>query len=126
MIRSLLALLLVVQVEAAPAKKDPTRPHLALDYSPKVMFAGSTVRFVAEIRGVVDEEWYCPEVTWTWTDETRSAEESDCDPWGPGVEAPHRWVRYVRLGAGAHKVSVTLRKSGRVLSTQAVEFEVHE
>lgn len=34
----------------------------------------------AEIKGVEDEQWYCPKIEWEFPDGTSATEESDCAP----------------------------------------------
>lgn len=59
-------------------------PKLQTRVFPQMSLTGSngcsTVIMTAEIKGVEDEEWYCPKVEWELPDGTTATEESDCAP----------------------------------------------
>jgi hypothetical protein len=55
-------------------------PSWSLKASPRLGLYPLTVRFT--LRGEnPGPELYCPAVTWTWPDGTRSSHEGDCPPW---------------------------------------------
>jgi len=46
----------------------------------------SVVLLTAEIKGLEDELWYCPQVVWEMPDGTQAMEESDCVPFADRYE----------------------------------------
>lgn len=119
----LLALLAVPKVEA------PKQPKLILTASPRIALAeagseSAKVRFRATILGEITEEWYCPEIEWTWSDGATRREQEDCAPWDAGEEGPTSWVQTKRLGRGENLIVVRLLKGGKLLAQQEVYVEV--
>jgi hypothetical protein len=102
------------------------KPGLELRATPRYSFSPARIMFTAELKGGDDvEELYCPEVEWEWGDGGRSVEEADCEPWAPGTTLQRRFTgTHVYTYAGNYLVRVTLRKSGRSLSTQTLNLTV--
>jgi hypothetical protein len=80
------------------------------------------------VRAVIEqpsEQWYCPSVEITWTDETRSSRQSDCPAWDE-IEEGFRWSEVFRkvLGEGLHVFEVRL-KQGKKEEFYRLEIEVH-
>ena len=86
-----------------------------------------SILLTAEIVGPESEEYYCPEVVWVWSDSTRSATESDCDPFEERSEYPRRFTRRVLTPASQfdYRVCVVLRKDGEPIDRSCVRFTVH-
>jgi len=88
----------------------------------------STVILTAEIKGVEDEKWYCPKITWEMPDSTIASEESDCQPYETREDYPRIWRR--RVCAPAHpygepwSVWVRIEKNGKTLGRQEIRFWV--
>jgi hypothetical protein len=124
------ALLLAVPALAADDKADKEgkgkRPGLEMRASPRYSFSPARILFTAELKGGDDvEELYCPEVEWEWGDGGRSVEEADCEPWAPGTKLERRFTgTHVYPNAGNYLVRVTLRKSGRSVTTQTMSLTV--
>jgi hypothetical protein len=70
---------------------------------------------VAELVGGEDlEEFYCAGLEWDWGDGNRSFQESDCDPYEPGMEVDRFFsARHVYAGPGQYRVQVSLRRAGQ-------------
>jgi len=119
---------------AAPLRaqddKDPARklkrPALELRVNPRYGFSPLNAYFVAELKGGDDlEQLYCPEVEWEWGDGGKSVEEADCDPWTPNSTIERRFSNHhLYPFAGLYLVKVTLRKTGKTLTTQSVQVTV--
>ena len=80
----------------------------------------------ARIVGPETEKYYCPEVVWVWTNGTRSAEESDCDPFESRTHYPRMFTRRVAVPpkAGYYVVCVELRKADEVIDRSCVKYWV--
>lgn len=126
------------------------KPNLIVRVYPPMTIAPlgvgcAMVRLTAEIRGPETPEWYCPEVKWTWPDDTVSTEESDCPPFEerhrvgwrreggrivdePAHGFPRRWVRDVCFPAAPTDdpwiVTVELARAGRVFAKQYARVTV--
>ena len=89
------------------------RPKLELRSAPRFAFSPANVLFTAELKGGDDlEKYYCPEIEWDWDDGGKSVQESDCDPFEPGVEIARRYTEYHEYRrAGVYHVRVTLRRN---------------
>ncbi len=103
-------------------------PDLRLRASPQVVFAGSEVLLIAELRGGDDDyrELYCVSVEWDWDDGTRSESTPDCDPYEPGVSQIRRRysVRHTFEFSGRHQVRLNLKRRDDVVSSARVAIEV--
>jgi hypothetical protein len=78
---------------------------------------------VAELVGGEDtEEFYCAGLEWDWGDGNRSFQESDCDPWEPGMEIDRFFAaRHAYHRPGVYQVTITLERAGsRVAVGRAV------
>lgn len=88
----------------------------------------SQVLLTAEIKGVEDERWYCPQVIWEMPDGTQAMEESDCPPFEEREDYPRIWRR--RVCAPAHpkgdpwSVYVRLKKNDKVIGFSEIRFVV--
>lgn len=88
----------------------------------------SIILLTAEIKGVEDERWYCPEIEWTLPDETVSIEESDCAPFSERDYYPRIWSRRVCYPSHPHGnawiTTVRLKKSGKVIAQAEIRAYV--
>jgi len=121
----LLTLLVLCFVAAAPTSggsPSPRKPRLVLRASPPAAIGPVEVLVTAELVGGDDhEDFYCPEVEWTWADESRSVQGEDC-PAFEGQDTPiaRRYTaRRLFHGAGKQSVKVTLRRGPRVVAESA-------
>jgi hypothetical protein len=109
---------------------EPKRPDLELRANPPVSLAlpGNLQRvlLIARIVGPETEKYYCPEVVWVWTNGTRSAEESDCDPFESRTHYPRMFTRRVAVPPkeGYYVVCVELRKADDVVDRSCVKYWV--
>jgi len=102
------------------------RPRLDLAAMPRATISPSNVVFTAKlVGGDAQEDFYCPEVEWNWSDGARSARLSDCDPYRAGDEitrvfsATHRY-----RDPGQYAVTVSLRRASRVVAVATVTIDV--
>jgi hypothetical protein len=119
---SALSLLLLgvntVQVDAASTK--PKKPKLELRLAPSMAIAPVEVTVFIDLRGGDDlEEFYCPEIDVDWGDGSRSVQESDCAPFGPGaVVTRHFSVSHPYRQGGLYRVRVRLRRAGKTIASE--------
>jgi len=88
----------------------------------------SNVILTAEIKGVEDEQWYCPRVEWELPNGTRAMEESDCDPWEEHQDYPRIWRRPYCAGPDEGKgqmAVVRLFKGGKTIARAEIRFYVN-
>jgi plastocyanin len=125
---AVLALLVPASAPAAPDEKEKKgkKPALELRASPRFAFSPASILFTAELKGGDDvEELYCPEVEWEWGDGGKSVNESDCDPWTDATKIQRRFTaNHTFQFAGAYRVKVTLRRSGKNIMTQSYSLTI--
>ena len=94
------------------------KPRLDLRASPRMALMPVDVLVVAElVGGDAIEDFYCPAIEWDWGDGARSAHESDCPPFQPGMEMARRHsASHAYRRPGEYSVRVTLRRVGRALA----------
>jgi hypothetical protein len=102
------------------------KPGIELRATPRYAFSPASILFTAELKGGDDlEELYCPEVEWEWGDGGKSVQESDCDPWAPGMAIQRRYTaNHTYPFAGIYRVRITLRRSGRQVTTQSLRITI--
>ena len=102
------------------------KPGLELRATPRYSFSPAEIFFTAELKGGDDvEEVYCPEVEWEWGDGGKSVQEADCDPWTETSKIERRFTaHHVFQFAGLYRTKVTLRKSGKNITSQTVQVTV--
>lgn len=133
MTRALLMLVLAVLGSGDKAKdgKDAKakKPGLELRHRPLYPSSPAEMTFTAELKGGDDsEDFYCPTVEWEWGDDerlgggmgTKSVEESDCEPYQPGMAINRRFEKEHRFSVwGNYRVQITLRKGSRIIARQS-------
>jgi len=113
---------LILMALAVPATagegRGGKRPRLDLRASPRMAFIPVSVFAIAELVGGDEvEDFYCPTVEWDWGDGARSAHESDCPPFEPGMAMARRHsASHAYRQPGEYSVRVTLRRVGRSLA----------
>jgi hypothetical protein len=116
-------------VLAAPgfAGSGAAKPRLDARAHPRVAFSPVNVFVTAELKGGDDiEEFHCPGLVWDWGDGSRSARESDCEPYAEGMELQRRFsASHVYRAPGAYTVRVTMRRADRTLAAANVQVLVH-
>lgn len=127
--KRLAVLLLVLAAFAAPpAYADKVKkPRLEVRATPRMAFSPVRVMLTAELTGGDDvEEYYCPEIEWEWADGGKSVQESDCEPFEPGVTKIQRRFTYDHQynRAGIYNVRVTMRRAERSIATASVKITV--
>ncbi len=124
-VASLLAAALAVPATAGDGR-GARKPRLDLRASPRMALMPVDVFVIAELVGGDEtEDFYCPAVEWEWGDGNRSAQESDCPPFRPGMalarlhSASHAYRR-----PGAYSIKVTLRRVGRALAAATTHVDI--
>jgi len=104
----------------------PKKPQLDLRVSPRVAFSPVEVLVLGQLKGGADlEEFYCPGLEWDWGDGTRSAHESDCEPFESGAVLERFFsARHAFLTPGAYNVRLTLRRATRTIAVASIEVTV--
>jgi hypothetical protein len=110
--------------DLAPTERP--RPRLDVAAMPRATISPSNVVFTAKlVGGDAQEDFYCPEVEWNWSDGARSARLSDCEPYQAGDDitrvfsATHRY-----RDPGQYEVTVSLRRASRVVAVATVIIDV--
>jgi hypothetical protein len=103
------------------------KPQLDLRASPRVAFSPVEILVTGQLKGGDElEEFYCPGLEWDWGDGTRSAYESDCAPFEPGVAFDRFFSgRHAYRSPGAYQVRLTLRRATRTVAVASVAVTVH-
>ena len=109
--------------EGGTAKK----PRLGLRATPPMAFPPASILVVAQLVGGDEhEDYYCPGLEWDWGDGNRSAQESDCDPFGPESTLERRFsARHAYRSPGSYSVRLTLRRASRTVAVASVGVLVH-
>jgi len=104
------------------------KPRLALRASPPMAFPPVSVLLMAElVGGEEQEDYYCPGLEWDWGDGSRSAHESDCEPFAPGATLERRFsARHAYRAPGAYNVRLTLRRASHAVAMATVSVLVHD
>lgn len=112
-----------------PKDAKAKKPGLDLRQRPLYPSSPAEMTFTAELKGGDDtEDFYCPTVEWEWGDDermgggagTKSVEESDCEPFQPGMTITRRFEKEHRFSTwGNYRVQITLRKGSRVIARQS-------
>lgn len=128
--RSTLALLALALAAAGPAADaaGSRRPRLDLRVSPRIAFSPTQVFVVAQLVGGEElEDFYCPGLEWDWDDGAKSARESDCVPFGPGIELERRFTaHHAYRQAGEYNIRLTMRRANRSVAVGTARVMVHQ
>jgi hypothetical protein len=126
--RCLLVLLLAALVSPATAGDSKgKKPSLDVRPAPRFGFSPLNVLFTAELKGGDDiEDYYCPELEWSWGDGGKSLKESDCPAFEPGeTKIERRFTNDHEFKmSGIYTVQLTLRKVDRVIARQTATVTV--
>ena len=111
-------LVAALAVPVAAGERGAKRPRLDLRASPRMSLMAANVLVVAQLVGGDEmEDFHCPAVEWEWGDGARSAQESDCPPFEPGMAMARRHTAsHAYRQPGEYSVRVTLRRGGRSLA----------
>jgi hypothetical protein len=127
----------------APKQKNDGPPHLEFAhpaqvltsrYVPGVQYMVGHAVFVAEIRGRITENWYCPRVEWIFplasgpnpALTSTSAHEEDCEPYTPerAARQPRRLTASHWFPEGTWTVEVRLLKADRLIARKTATVQV--
>ena len=91
-------------------------------------FPPVSVLLMAElVGGDEQEDYYCPGLEWEWGDGTKSARESDCEPFAPGTALERRFSeRHAYRAPGNYSIRLTLRRASRAVAVATVAVLVHD
>jgi hypothetical protein len=131
------AVCLVIASSMATAAQDrPARPAVAASVKPpkltlkaeNVGESASRIRFTAHLAGGTDDDQdlYCPQVVWEWSDGTKSESAHDCRPYERGQTEITRYFTLVRMFvAGDYRVKVRLlTQRGKEVGSAGTNFIV--
>jgi hypothetical protein len=92
---------------------------------PQYWIKDGTVTIIVQVKGILTEEWWCPEVEVEWPDTTISRKQYDCDPWdGSQVSERQSWTFSHRLPDGDSTIKVRLLRAGKVFKATRVRVAV--
>jgi hypothetical protein len=120
-------LLLALAAPGQPGETKSRKPRLDLRATPRLAATiPSRVLVVAQLVGGDEtEEFYCPGLEWDWGDGARSAYESDCPPFEPGMELVRRFsATHAYRQPGEYEVRITLRRADRSLAAARASVSV--
>ncbi len=115
------------------------KPKLTLKANPVMAFSPANIHVTADLIGGAndDQTLYCPAVEWEWGDGTKSAEESDCEPYEAGKSeikrhyiAEHEYrVEEPNFGAANSDyrdfhIQLRLKRSGKVVLSGATSVKI--
>jgi hypothetical protein len=102
------------------------KPRLEVRTTVRVALAPVQVMAVAELVGGEDlEEFYCTGLEWDWGDGNLSFQESDCDPYEPGMEVDRFFsARHVYGAPGEYRVRVRLRRAGQDVASARTQVVI--
>jgi hypothetical protein len=112
----------------AEAKAKPKRPTLGVRVSPRMGFSPISVIAMAELTGGEDiEDFYCLAIEWDWDDGSKSLQDSDCEPWQPGMKIERRFSsEHYYSRAGNYNIRATLRAQDKNIATNAFRLTVRQ
>jgi hypothetical protein len=134
-IAAAIVLMLLPSGGAATADK----PKLTLKANPVMAFSPASIHVTADLVGGAndDQTLYCPAVEWEWGDGTKSAEESDCEPYQAGKSeikrhyiAEHEFrVEEPNVGGPPSDyrdfhIQLRLKRSGKVILSGATSVKI--
>jgi len=122
--------------QTGPPRLEFVRPGRVMTtrYVPGVTYLIGVATLIAEVRGAIDERWYCPRVEWEFPLEpgmspqstTKSMHEEDCEPYTPALAAKQqrRYVTRVALPEGTWTITVSLWKGDEMIARQSAQVTV--
>lgn len=119
-------LLLALAAPGQTGEPKAKKPRLDLRATPRIAMSPVNVLLVAElVGGAESEDYYCPGLEWEWGDGGKSAHESDCPPFEPGVEVARRFsAMHAYSRPGDYQVTVRLRRADRSLAVATTSLTV--
>ena len=111
-----------------PASAKPKRPSLGVRVSPRMAFSPVGVIATAELTGGEDsEDFYCLAIEWDWDDGSKSLQDSDCEPYEPGMKIERRFTsEHYYARAGNFNIRAALKTQDRVIATNAFRLIVRQ
>jgi hypothetical protein len=123
----LLALPLTIAVALSTGAFAEKKPKVSVKANPTMGMSPVRVVVTADLTGGDDtEELYCAAVEWEWGDDTRSTNNSDCEPYEAGkTEVKRRFVAdHVYQSAGEYRVQFRLKKKDKTVSAGSTSVKV--
>ena len=83
---------------------------------------------IAELSGGEDsEDFYCLAIEWDWGDGSKSYQDSDCEPYEPGMKIERRFTsEHYYPRAGSYHIRAALKAQDRVVATNAFRLMVRQ
>ena len=124
---ALTALMIAALATAGASAEKSRKPRLDLRAAPRMAFSPVNVLLTAELMGGDDDDqFYCPELEWTWDDGGRSVHEADCAPMEAGGTMERRFTaEHAYMRAGTYNVKITMRKANRPIAVATATVTVH-
>lgn len=125
---AVLALLLVHEDVPGAADEKNKKVSLSLKVTPSMSVAPARVRASVEIKGGADdnEDLYCPQLEWTWGDDTISESAADCAPYEAGrstIQRRYSAEHTYRYG-GLYKLTLRLKQKDRVVAFTSTNLQI--
>lgn len=123
-----LAFLLVHEGVSGAADEKNKKVSLSLKVTPSMSVAPARVRASVEIKGGPDDnvDLYCPQIEWSWGDDTTSESAADCEPYEAGrsvIQRRYSTEHTYRYG-GLYKLTLRLKQKGRVVAFTSTNLQI--
>ena len=115
-------------VFGVPASAKPKRPTLGVRVSPRMAFSPVSVLAMAELSGGEDsEDFYCLAIEWDWDDGSKSLQDSDCEPFEPGMKIDRRFSsEHYYSRAGSYNIRAALKAQDKVIAANSYRLQVRQ
>jgi len=111
-----------------PASAKPKKPTLGVRVSPRLAFSPVNVLAIAELTGGEDSEaFYCLAIEWDWDDGSKSLQDSDCEPFEPGMKIDRRFSsEHYYSRAGSYNIKAALKTQDKVVASNSYRLLVRQ
>ncbi|MGE0392618.1 MAG: hypothetical protein AB7I25_00165 [Vicinamibacterales bacterium] len=125
---AVLAFLLAHEGVPGAADEKNKKVSLSLKVTPSMGVAPVRVRASVEIKGGPNdnEDLYCPQLEWTWGDDTISESAADCEPYEAGrstIQRRYSAEHTYRYG-GLYKLTLRLKQKDRVVAFTSTNLQI--
>jgi hypothetical protein len=125
---ALTAIIIAALASAGTSAEKARKPRLDLRAAPRMAFSPANVLVTAELMGGDDaiDDYYCPELEWTWDDGSKSVHAADCAPLEAGGTIERRFTAtHAYYQPGSYNVKITMRKANRSIAVATATVTVH-
>jgi len=111
-----------------PASAKPKKPTLGVRVSPRMAFSPVSVLAIAELTGGEDtEDFYCLAIEWDWDDGSKSLQDSDCEPFEPGMKIDRRFSsEHYYSRAGNYNIRAALKAQEKTVAANSFRLLVRQ